>query len=84
LPYRTYIWKGGTYPPFLLNDAGEPQLDTDGNPISHTQAGQAWCFGYGESEWLAGTKYDDLKKETTRYAEGHPKTTDYDARVNCE
>lgn len=82
--YRTYIWRGGTYPPVLLNNEGEPQLDTNGSPIPHPQAGDIWCFAYGESEWLVGTKYEDLKTETTRYAEGHPKTGDHDARVACE
>lgn len=24
--------------------------------------GQEWCFGYGEEEWLAGKKFDDVSK----------------------
>lgn len=76
--------RGGAYPPVLLNNDGEPQLDSSGNPIPHPQAGQAWCMAYGEEEWLAGTNFDVLKTETTRYAEGHPQTGDHDARINCE
>lgn len=42
--YRTYIWQGGMYPADLT--------DAEGNP--DPRAGQAWCFGYGESEWISG------------------------------
>lgn len=34
LPYRQYIWFGGTY------------------PAGHANAGQDWCFTYGEEEWM--------------------------------
>lgn len=42
LPYRQYIWQGGTYAADLTDAAGNPD----------PRAGQAWCFGYGEQEWL--------------------------------
>jgi hypothetical protein len=42
LPYRQYIWQGGTYAADLTDVAGNPD----------PRAGQAWCFGYGEQEWL--------------------------------
>jgi len=33
----------------------EDLTDADGNP--DPRAGQAWCFGYGESEWFSGTTW---------------------------
>lgn len=40
LKKRQYIWQGGTY----------PRSNPDGT--AHPKAGQAWCFVYGEQEWL--------------------------------
>ena len=60
LPKRQYIWQGGMYPPILMNADGTPQLDADGNSIPHPQAGQPWCFGYGESEWIGGTTWQSV------------------------
>ena len=34
IPYRQYIWLGGTF------------------PATHVNAGQEWCFAYGEAEWV--------------------------------
>ena len=42
LPYRKYRWQGGTY----------PDQNPDGTP--HPRAGQAWCFEFGEEDWLRG------------------------------
>ncbi|GAA6135447.1 hypothetical protein NBRC116188_22370 [Oceaniserpentilla sp. 4NH20-0058] len=68
LPYRTYIWKGGTYPANL----------TDENGNSDPKAGTDWCFAYGENEWMEPfdvkepgqptrkAKFEDYKKKAKR------------------
>jgi hypothetical protein len=43
VPARTYIWRGGDYPNFTTDDEGQQ--------ISHPNAGEEWCFAYGEREW---------------------------------
>ena len=44
LPWRSYIWLGGTFPADLTDANGQPD----------PKAGTQWCFAYGEEEWLAG------------------------------
>ncbi len=72
LPYRQYIWQGGTYPADLTDASGNPD----------PRAGQAWCFGYGESEWLSGTTYAQARQNASdTNADGAPQTPI--GRVNC-
>ena len=73
LPYRQYIWKGGTYAADLKDDKDNPD----------PRAGQDWCFGYGEQEWLAGKTFTAVKKE----ASGEPNKTPAvlpKGRINCD
>ncbi|WP_159558526.1 hypothetical protein [Alcanivorax sp. S71-1-4] len=42
---RSYVWFGGRWPEDATVEDGE------GNVIPHPEAGQDWCFVYGESEW---------------------------------
>jgi hypothetical protein len=72
LPYRQYIWQGGTYAADLTDAAGNPD----------PRAGQAWCFGYGESEWLSGTTYAQARQNASdTNADGGHQTPI--GRVNC-
>tara|TARA_Y100000588_G_C14234824_1_gene916805 strand:- start:661 stop:927 length:267 start_codon:yes stop_codon:yes gene_type:complete len=76
-PYRQYIWQVGTYDTDLT--------DADGSPDS--RAGQSWCFGYWESEWinpefqveddevnLTDAKFGDYKNRVTK---------DINLRISC-
>jgi hypothetical protein len=83
LPYRKYIWEGGKYPPFGINEDGTLKLDIEGEPIPHEKAGQKWCFVYGEEDWVNGLKYIDLNSAATRHANGNPKDSDMDTRTTC-
>jgi hypothetical protein len=57
LPYRQYIWQGRTYEADLT--------DAEGNP--DPRAGQAWCFRYGEEEWInPGFKVSNPDKPAER------------------
>lgn len=66
LPYRKYIWQGGA-----------AELD-DPNTDNVDESKPAWCFSYGESEWLAGDTFKNIKAAAegslTKAAEG---------RVDC-
>lgn len=48
LPYRTYIWEGAAEVP---ENPATPELEYKA----------AWCFAYGEEEWMARKKFDDIK-----------------------
>lgn len=65
LPYRQYIWQGGTYDADLT--------DAEGNP--DPRAGQAWCFGYGEEEWIGRTTYAQARQSASdTNSDGAPQT----------
>lgn len=49
LPYRTYIWEG---PAEVPENPATPEIEYKA----------AWCFKYGEEEWMARKKFDDVKK----------------------
>lgn len=73
LPYRQYIWKGGTYDANLT--------DAEGNP--DPKAGQDWCFGYGEEEWLAGKTFNSVRQNASDFdKDGNLQTPK--GRVSCE
>ncbi len=72
LPYRQYIWQGGSYTADLT--------DADGNP--DPRAGQAWCFEYGEREWVSGTTYAQARQNASdTNTDDAPQTPV--GRVNC-
>jgi hypothetical protein len=72
LPYRQYIWQGGTYAADLTDAAGNPD----------PRAGQAWCFEYGESEWLSGTTFSTVSQNASDTdARGNPHTPQ--GRIDC-
>jgi len=52
LPFRTYVWKGGTWSADLKKKDGSPD----------PRAGKAWCFVFGEKEWMAGKTWREIKK----------------------
>lgn len=56
LPYRKYRWQGGTY----------PAQNPDGTP--HPRAGQAWCFEFGEEDWLTPAFDVNIRTGGTRPA----------------
>jgi len=68
LPDRIYIWDGGKYPVDLKDASGQPD----------PKAGTQWCFAYGEKEWVAGTKFDDVKGEAKGSLDNPAK-----GRINC-
>lgn len=49
LPKRSYIFEGAAEVP---DNPATPELEYKA----------AWCFAYGEEEWLAGKVFDDVKK----------------------
>ncbi|MDF3012889.1 MAG: hypothetical protein K0Q78_1093 [Cellvibrio sp.] len=62
LEYRTYIWKGGKYPKYEMDDEGNVKKDAADQPILHPKSEQDWCFAYGESEWMAGKLFSAIKE----------------------
>ncbi len=52
LPYRTYIWEGA---PEVPEDPATPEIEYKA----------AWCFKYGEEEWLARKEFGKIKKAAT-------------------
>lgn len=83
LPYRTYIWEGGKYPPFQFTETGELVLGETGVPAVHPKAGEDWCFKYGEDEWFSRLKFDDVKKQSKEFSGGYPKPGSVDYREEC-
>jgi hypothetical protein len=83
LPYRTYIWEGGIYPPFIFTENGELEMDASGVPKPHPKSGEKWCFKYGEKEWVDGIKYVDADKQSKNHASGYPKPDNIDYRSEC-
>jgi|SRR5690554_394696 len=74
LPYRQYIWKGGIYAADLK--------DAQGNP--DPKAGQDWCFGYGEEEWLNPAKHPVTGKAMVWKDYKDVANSNLDKRVDCE
>ncbi len=70
--YRQYIWQGGTY----------PRSNPDGT--AHPKAGQAWCFVYGEQEWLSGVSYSEALNQTKRIINGNSNVGDTDYETACQ
>jgi hypothetical protein len=52
LPYRTYIWEGSAEVP---ENPATPELEYKA----------AWCFAYGEEEWMAGKEFVKTKTDAT-------------------
>ena len=50
LSKRQSIWEGGIHPADLDGHIGPPD----------PRAGTPWCFAYGETEWVAGKKFDKI------------------------
>lgn len=68
LPYRQYIWKGGKNPADMpiLDANGSPELEADGvTQKVHPDAGKDWCFAYGESEWMEGKQWSNIKQNAS-------------------
>jgi hypothetical protein len=69
LPYRTYIWEGAAEVP---ENPATPELEYKA----------AWCFAYGEKEWMAGKVFNVVKKAANledKY--GNPQTPE--GRAQC-
>jgi hypothetical protein len=47
MPYRKYIWK---------------VITTANNPATPENEEQAYCFAYGEQEWLSGKNWNEIKQ----------------------
>lgn len=58
---RQYIWQGGTG--LDLNEDGF--IATTPNADGIIESNVPWCFGYGESEWLAGTTYAQARQNAS-------------------
>ena len=69
--YRTYLWKGEKYPLILPTGA------------AHPKAGQDWCLGYGEKEWINSVQYSSALSQTKRIANGVSKTGDINYATDC-
>ncbi len=79
LPYRPYVWLGDETEPVQISDpeyTGEGAAPLIDNP-------DAWCFVYGEKEWMSGVKYSMAFKQSKNYQLGINKPTDVDRRVSC-
>jgi hypothetical protein len=62
LPYRTYIWEGAAEVP---ENPATPEVEFKA----------AWCFKYGEEEWVAGKVFSKIKQGAADYsADGIPQT----------
>ncbi|MEJ2046270.1 MAG: hypothetical protein P8X74_21420 [Reinekea sp.] len=81
---RTYIWEGGTVPLQIP----DPDYQGEGEaPMINNQdpdAGQEWCFAYGEAEWLRGVTFDDALNQTRRIILGIPDEGDVNYEVDCQ
>lgn len=73
LPYRQYIWKGGTYAADLKDEQGNPD----------PRAGQDWCFGYGEEEWLVGQAFETVQIDAVGDLTAVPPIQPV-GRINCQ
>ena len=71
---RQYIWQGGTYPADLTDAAGNPD----------PRAGQAWCFGYGESEWINPELHPITGSVLTWQGYRDLAVTNISRRISCE
>lgn len=70
---RRYVWYGGKYP-LTLPDGTTP----------HPNAGQDWCFAYGEKEWVDGKKWKDMWKNADKYVSGFAPAGTADPTVACQ
>jgi hypothetical protein len=68
---RSYVWRGGVYPLVSPNGA------------QHPNAGQQWCIGYGEAEWLSGVSFTGATSQTRRVVNGNPREGDRSYVTNC-
>jgi hypothetical protein len=71
LGYRAYVWKGGEAIP---DDPATTDID---------ESQPAWCFKYGEKEWLEGKSWKKYLKYATDYQAGIPTPGTPDPRENC-
>jgi hypothetical protein len=69
LPYRSYIWEGAAEVP---ENPATPELEYKA----------AWCFEYGEEEWMAGKVFVDVKTEADLYDEEGDEKAQVGA-INC-
>ncbi|ACE84813.1 hypothetical protein CJA_2509 [Cellvibrio japonicus Ueda107] len=86
LSYRTYVWKGGVEPDEIpvLGADGNPETDEHGaiRMQANPKAGQDWCFGYGEQEWMSGKQWSKVKSDASYFTNlGKPQNPV--GRVNC-
>ena len=87
LPFVTYIWHGGIQPDEI------PQRDEDGNIITgennlpvmveNPEAGQEWCFAYGEREWMDASVFNTVREQTERHIYRRSRDGDINAEVGC-
>jgi hypothetical protein len=76
LPFMTYLWVGGRFPPTQI---------VGGEEVVHPQAGQPeWCFAYGEEDWVRGVNFASAKNQTRRIRLGIPDDGDIDYEVDCQ
>ncbi|WP_144407549.1 hypothetical protein [Gynuella sunshinyii] len=89
LPYVTYIWVGergldingdGDTEDTLADD---PRTEAEGDAVNEAQE-PAWCFKYGEEEWMAGIVFSDAHDESERFAYGREREGDIDRRMDCQ
>ncbi|MEY8199049.1 MAG: hypothetical protein RPS47_07405, partial [Colwellia sp.] len=79
LPDRVYIWEGEA--PKDKNGDGETkniEADPTATPPVLESNEEGWCFAYGEEEWVAGDKFDDVSKEAIGSLDKLAK-----GRINC-
>jgi hypothetical protein len=69
LPKRTYIWEGAAEVP---ENPATPELEYKA----------AWCFAYGETEWVAGKKFSKVRQGAADYNSDGIKQTPV-GRANC-
>lgn len=88
LPFRQYIWQGGTSKQDLNGDGLFKKLDNDPrttgdvvDPIDENAV--PWCFAYGEEEWLKRVSYQDAFEQSERFQFNRNKANDTDRRTVC-
>jgi len=71
LPYRKYIWQGGTG----LDLDNDGVIATVPNNEGIVESEIPWCFGYGEQEWLSGVTYAQVRQNASDTdVDGAPQT----------
>ena len=83
LPARVYIWEGAAGKD--LNGDGEIKnvaADPTAVPPTPEYKEEGWCFAYGEKEWVAGKKFDDVKVAADLFDEEGDEKAQVGA-INC-